>query len=156
MEPQSRCGGQPDSKSVASERDTGRAMSRENVEIVRGAYEAFERGDYDAARGMLSPDIEWEYTYGPEAGVAKGLAAVEASIRAWLATWDSYDLKVEGYLEAEDAVVACCRQRGRGAGSGLTVEDDLFQVWTIGEGKLTRMVQYQTRREALDAVGLSE
>jgi uncharacterized protein len=30
-----------------------------NVEIVRGMYEGFARGDVDAVLGALDPNIEW-------------------------------------------------------------------------------------------------
>ena len=34
-------------------------MSQENVEIVRRAYEAFNRHDFDAALGEVDPNVEW-------------------------------------------------------------------------------------------------
>src|SRR4051794_33857542 len=34
-------------------------MSRENVEIVRRSYAAFNRGDWDAALEAARPEIEW-------------------------------------------------------------------------------------------------
>ena len=34
-------------------------MSRENIEIVRRAYAAFNRHDFDAAMEALDPDVEW-------------------------------------------------------------------------------------------------
>src|SRR6266851_3880560 len=39
--------------------DTGRAMSQENVEVVRRTYEAWNRRDFDEAAELLAPDIEW-------------------------------------------------------------------------------------------------
>ena len=40
-------------------RDTARAMSQENVETVLRAYEAFNRGDLDAASEVFHPEIQW-------------------------------------------------------------------------------------------------
>jgi hypothetical protein len=40
-------------------RDTRRAMSRENVEVMRRAYEAFNRGDLRAAVADFAPDFEY-------------------------------------------------------------------------------------------------
>ena len=34
-------------------------MSQENVEIVCGQIEAFNRGDYDAALAVLDEEVEW-------------------------------------------------------------------------------------------------
>ena len=41
-------------------RDPARAMSQENVERTRLGYEAFNRGDFDAALDLCAPDIEWQ------------------------------------------------------------------------------------------------
>ena len=35
-------------------------MSRENVEVVRSAWDAFERGDVERAFEAFAPDVEWD------------------------------------------------------------------------------------------------
>ena len=44
---------------AGARRDTARAMSQENVERLRHAYEAFSRGDFDEALTFAHPDIEF-------------------------------------------------------------------------------------------------
>jgi len=44
----------------------------------------------------------------------------------------------------------------RGRGSGVEVEATGAQVWTIRDGKFQRAKLYQSKAEALEAVGLSE
>ena len=44
-------------------------MSQENVEIVRGGYEAFARGDVDAVLELLHPDVDWRPAIAPILGV---------------------------------------------------------------------------------------
>ena len=39
--------------------DTGRAMSQENVEIVRRGFDAFNRRDLDAFLALFDPDVEF-------------------------------------------------------------------------------------------------
>ena len=34
-------------------------MSQKNVDIIRGMYDAFARGDIPAVLEVLDPDIEW-------------------------------------------------------------------------------------------------
>jgi hypothetical protein len=43
-------------------------VSQENVEIVRRAIEAFNRGDFDAALENVSPDatVDWSHSRGPD------------------------------------------------------------------------------------------
>ena len=44
---------------LLSLRDTARAMSQENVEIVRRVFDAFNRRDIPAFLELLDPDVEW-------------------------------------------------------------------------------------------------
>jgi ketosteroid isomerase-like protein len=48
-------------------------MSRENVEIVRAAYDAYNRGDLEAVLSYAAPDFEldWSRGVGPQRGVYK-------------------------------------------------------------------------------------
>ena len=56
----SRAVGARRSRRLLSLRDTARAMSQENVEIVRRAIEAFKRGDRDACSSIADPDFEFD------------------------------------------------------------------------------------------------
>ncbi len=40
-------------------------MSRENVEIVRGVYEAIAQGDPMAVLAAYDPEVEWDFSQGP-------------------------------------------------------------------------------------------
>src|SRR3954468_17499170 len=59
------------SRRLLSLRDTQRAMSQENVEIVRAFYAAYNRGDLDAVLNDLAPDftLDWSRAMGPQRGV---------------------------------------------------------------------------------------
>ncbi len=45
--------------------------------------------------------------------------------------------------------------RGRGRGSGLEIETKFAHIWTMRDGKATRIAAYTNPLEALRAVGLS-
>ena len=50
--------------------------SHPNAELLRGAYDAFERGDLQPLLGLLRDDIEWvDSTLGPLAGTYRGSEA---------------------------------------------------------------------------------
>ena len=52
-------------------------MSQENVEVVRSAYAAFNRSDFDAVAAALHPDVEWHpYLGGLERTVYRGPGAI--------------------------------------------------------------------------------
>ena len=133
-------------------------MSQENVEIVRGAYERFaSTGQFDAE--IATPDFVWDMSnfHGwPEQQVYEGVEAARAFLRGWLAAWDDWELEVEAFHDAGDRVVALVRQRGRSKTAGMPVEMHFAQVWTLRDGKQTRMEMYSDPAEALVAVGLAE
>ena len=133
-------------------------MSQENVEIVRRRYEHLAAtGDYPAE--AHAPDFVWDmskFRGWPEQQVYEGVEEARGFLRNWIATWDDWELEVEALHDAGDKVVALVRQRGRSKTSGLSVDMAYGQVFTIRDGKFTRMEMYADPAEALQAVGLSE
>jgi hypothetical protein len=73
----------------------------------------------------------------------------------YLETWESAWLEPHEFIEAGDLVVmpATLRLKGRG---GIEVVSRGWLVFTIRNGAIERMVLYQERQDALEAVGLSE
>jgi ketosteroid isomerase-like protein len=66
------------------------------------------------------------------------------------------DIHAERFFDAGDHVVMFLKLSGRGKGSGVPVTLEAAGVWTVKDGKAIRLVGYLDRREALEAVGLSE
>ena len=56
--------------------------------------------------------------------------------------------------DAGDKVVVLVRQRGRSKAAGMPVDMSFAQVWTLRDGKESRMEMYSDPNEALKAVGL--
>src|ERR1700751_3309026 len=67
--------------------ETNREMAQAIV-ILRGAYEAFNRGDMDAAVSGLDPQIEWsEPAEFPGGGAYHGREAVKGYLTQSRASW---------------------------------------------------------------------
>ncbi len=133
-------------------------MSQENVEVVRGWFERFERGDWDAMSETADPGFEMVLDVGgfPDPGTYRGL---EAARRAWdgvLEAWEEFGPEDERYIDAGEHVVVLFRLRGRGRGSGIEVTRDASNVFTFRGSKLVRLSLYGSWDEALEAAGLSE
>jgi uncharacterized protein len=143
-------------ESSSAARDTERAMSEENVEIVRRIIDAYIAGDFEAALALIDPDVEFDISMRPDGKVYMGHAGVIEGLRTWTGTWDAYTFEIEELIDAGEHVIAVDRQSGRGKGSGLTLEHSFSAVYTIGNGKVIRMVWFTNRDDALEAVGLSE
>jgi ketosteroid isomerase-like protein len=133
-------------------------MSQENVEIVREGYERF------AATGELAPDLAtddfvWDMSnfHGwPEQQVYEGVDGARAFVSTWLEAWEDWELELEALHDAGDKVVALVRQRGTSKAAGMPVEMSFAQVFTLRDGKQSRMEMYSDRDAALEAARLSE
>jgi ketosteroid isomerase-like protein len=137
-------------------RDTARAMSQENVEIVKASFEAWNALDVDAIRRFYAEDavIETGMT-----GLGRTFEG-DDPIGHWVAelqeTWAEIHWEAERIFEADDVVVSFYRGIGVGRWSGIEVEDEVAGVYHIRDGKIARERIYLDREEALEAVGLSE
>jgi ketosteroid isomerase-like protein len=133
-------------------------MSQQNMETIERGYEHFG-ATRDLLAETIHPDLVWDmstFSGWPERQTYSGLAGAREFIAEWTDAWDEWELEVEAPLDAGDKVVAIVHQRGRSKATGLTVDMEFAQVWTLRHGKLTRMQMYAERAKALEAAGLSE
>jgi ketosteroid isomerase-like protein len=133
-------------------------MSQENVELVRRGAEAMTRGDWDAGLAGCDPAIEWVEmpSLGPDASTYIGVDELREAIQSWTDMWDQYDFEVVRYADAGDEVVVLSREHGSGGASGVAVERDMGQVFTVRDGRVVRVRLYGSWTEALEAAGLPE
>jgi ketosteroid isomerase-like protein len=133
-------------------------MSQENVEIVRHGYEQRSITRRFAAESA-GPDFVWDmsnFRGWPEQQTYEGIEGANAFLSEWIGAWDHWEVEAEAFHDAGDKVVAIMHQRGQSKATGAPVDMYYAQVWTLDEGKLTRMEMYSDQSEALRAVGLLE
>jgi ketosteroid isomerase-like protein len=131
-------------------------MSAENVEIVRRGYEEFLATGEPVERRM-APELVWDMSTvhkRPERQTYEGAAGTREFLADWVEAWEDWGLEVKDLVDAGDDVVAIVHQSGRSKTTGLEVDMDFAQVWTLHDGKQTRMRMYADPDEALRAVGL--
>jgi ketosteroid isomerase-like protein len=143
-------------ESSGQARDTEQAMSEENVEIVRRSYDAYGRGDLEAALVDLDPEIEIYDHDIPESSEYRGLEGLFRWQADWESSWESWRWEPEEFIEAGERVVAVLRVHAKGRQSGADVERVDGAVWTLREGKCVRLDYFGSRDQALEAAGLSE
>ena len=132
-------------------------MSRENVEIVRNGFEAWDRHDYQEAASHFSPDVEIDVTdrvLNP--AIYRGLDGAMRFRDEIAETWDEFHVEIEDVLSAGDEVVVLVRSSGLGRASGAQVDSRAAWVAAVREQRITRLRLYRDRSRALAAVGLSE
>lgn len=129
-------------------------MSAQNVELVRAMYEAYERGDFEAALATMDEEIEWsEPPDNPGATTFRGHEGVQQSLRHWIGAWDDYRYEIDELVDCGDRVLACTHQFGRGKGSGIEVSEEIFSVWTVRGGRIVRQQMFRDRAQAMEAAG---
>jgi ketosteroid isomerase-like protein len=138
-------------------RDTGRAMSEENVEIVRAAIDGFNGvGDWESALKRLAPNFEFDMSraLGPWRGVY-GRDEFERVVGEFNDGWESARIEPQEFIEVGDHVVAplILHLVGR---DGIGGQARTIWAWTIRDGTVERVCLYQERDEALSGVERSE
>lgn len=132
-------------------------MSAENVEIVRRGY-AHVIATGELLEEIAHPDFVWDMsTFGnwPERQTYDGIEGTREFLADWTSAWEDWRLDVRELLDAGDEVVAIVHQSGRSKTTGLEVDMHFAQVWTLRDGKQTRMRMYADPDEALRATGLA-
>ena len=131
-------------------------MSQENLEIVKAAYDAFNREDWDAMLKDAAPGFEVDLSraLGPWRGVF-GLDQIRRVLGEFREPWESARLEPHEFIEAGDLVVVPSTVHLKGRG-GIEVSASATSVCTIRNGAIERFTMYQDRQDALEAVGLSE
>jgi ketosteroid isomerase-like protein len=133
-------------------------MSQENVELVRRAYEAFNRGDPEGMVADAAPEFEYVATGAiPGAGgVYGGTEQFRQFLDRWWGEFHEPRVEVQELIDAGDQVLASLTFRGRGKQSGVETNWRLWQLWTLRDGKAVRGQGFTSRDEALEAAGLSD
>ncbi len=135
-------------------REILRAMSRENVELVRSGIK-----DVESFWAMLDEHVVWDlrgFTRLDLDDVYVGRDAVIEGTRRYWGTWDEYRLDAEELIDAGSSVVVVVRERMRGRGSGVPIDRRWAQIWTFRHGRIIWWDLYPDKAAALEAAGLSE
>jgi hypothetical protein len=126
--------------------------TRNDIEIVRRIFRGFARGDFASAVDYYHPDVEWiENRSITGHGVYRGLAELREGFQEWLGAWDDYRCEPEEVFAAGDCVVVSVRGSGKGKLSGVEATDAFYMVFSVRDGKVTRIENHRERAEALAA-----
>ena len=146
-------------------------MSQENVEIVRAYYELLGRAldaywddpevrfaesplVSDVLDHHVHPEVQWKSVFAPDTTFT-GPEELLQAVDTWLEFADDWRVKVEDLVDAGGTrVVAAIRLYMRGKGSRVAVDQALYTVVEIRDGKIRAFHDDTDRQEALEAAGL--
>jgi len=136
-------------------------MSQENVEVVGRSTELWLRGEYDAWIETIDPDVGWDISTHPLPDVPNRGRGREALVTDMLATylsgWTDYSAEIKELVDAgSDQVIMVLHETAKMGGTGVVIDRELVQLWTVRDGRGAFVRVFQTKAEALEAAGLSE
>ncbi|MBK7702226.1 MAG: nuclear transport factor 2 family protein [bacterium] len=116
----------------------------DNLAAIRGAYEAFSRGDVPAVLAVLAPDVSWTEAEGfPYGGTYVGPEAVLQGVFMKLGTeWDGFAAVPSEFVADGDTVVALGTYSGKFRATGKSFAAPFAHVWQLRAGKVSRFRQY--------------
>jgi ketosteroid isomerase-like protein len=136
------------------------AMSREDVDRIHAAVDAFGRRDAEALLALgVAEDAEFKTLIasveGGEAGIYRGHDGVRQWMRELDETMDDLGGEVtEVHEVGEGRFLAAGRFFGTGKGSGATFDVPLAWVYILDGGELKRFEAHFDREAALESLGL--
>ena len=118
--------------------------SSSNLDLIRGAYEAFGRGDVPAVLGVMDENIEWHEAEGfPYGGTYHGPEAVLHNVFMKLGTeWEGFQAVPDEYVDGGDTIVALGHYSGTYKETGKSMRVPLAHVWKIRNGQVYEFQQY--------------
>jgi ketosteroid isomerase-like protein len=140
---------------VEPARDNARAVSSENVDLVRESIERFNRNDIPGVLRLMDPEIRFEHRMAELQGSFTGVDAV----RGWLADiaehFDHWRIDCDDFRDLGDRVLALGTLSAVGKSSGVETEVPYTVLARFRNGVLTQFTDYGDREKAIEAAGLS-
>ena len=132
-------------------------MSQADIETLRAGYEAFSQGDWDTPTRFADPEFELKTAdRALNPGTYRGPEAARRFFEDLFEPFEDVTIEPEQFFQRGDQIVVYIRVRLRPAGSDAVVENRIGHLWTMREGRATRLEVFPRREEALQAARLSE
>jgi ketosteroid isomerase-like protein len=131
-------------------------MAENPANVVRGAYDAFRRGDIEGVLGVLSPAVAWRApAVLPQGGDYQGREGVQEFFTKLAGSWSEIEVGVERVVDSGEDVVVLGRVRGTATtGGGAAVEYPFAHAWRVRDGLAVSFDEYVDPAELL-AAGVS-
>jgi ketosteroid isomerase-like protein len=131
----------------------------DNVEFVRGLYEAFAAGDVPKVLASMSEDIEWYEAEGnpwcPGRAFVGPQQVVDGVFARISTETEGFEVIPERFLSDGDQVVMIGPYRGTGIAPGKLLDVQALHIWTVRDAKVAAFQQFADTRQLADVLGAS-
>jgi ketosteroid isomerase-like protein len=111
-----------------------------SVEVLERLFAAYRERGVDGALEFIDP--EFEVVVGPELSAEPDVYRGHEGVRRYFAGFEGIEdvrMRPEAMIEDRGRVLVPIVLSGRGASSGIDVEQRVVQAWTVREGKAVRV-----------------
>lgn len=120
----------------------GLHMSKENVALIRGVYDAFAAGNVPGVLGAMSPDIVWNEGENFPYADGNPYRGPEAVFARCVGEWEGFAVEMNEILDAGDTIVALGRYAAAYKTTGKPTYTQAVHVWRIKNGKIVSFQQF--------------
>ncbi|HMF29220.1 MAG TPA: nuclear transport factor 2 family protein [Candidatus Cybelea sp.] len=127
---------------------------QQNVQSIKDAYAAFERGDVAAILAMLTDDVKWEMPGPaeiPYAGLRKGHTGAGEFFRRLSEADEVQVFEPRRFLADGNLVVAFGRYEARVKATGKIAKSDWVHVFEFRDGKVSSWREFYDSAEYAQA-----
>jgi ketosteroid isomerase-like protein len=125
------------------------------LELLHRLLAQARAGQLQDGDDLLAPEVEWYGSVGGlEPGRAIGIDEVRRSFEEYRDSWDQMTFDDEAVIQAGDRALALVRERARGKGSGVEVEQGTAVLVTARDGRLVDIVSYLDLPQAYRDFGI--
>ena len=130
-------------------------VSEEDIERLRAAYEAWNRGEREPLMENLDPAFELHDLDVPDSPVFRGRDGFRTNLERLAEIASEFRLEPRELTPVGDRILAIVHVVLRGRGSGVEVEQDVAHLWTLRDGKGLRLEIYLDVERGREAAGLA-
>jgi ketosteroid isomerase-like protein len=129
---------------------TAATTAEANAALIKGAYEAFARGDVAQAFAAFAEDILWHVPgRGPLSRDYRGHAEVGGFFQKFIElSSGTFRIQIDDVLSKGDRVVVLCTESAQRGGRSWSSPQ--VHVWTVRDGRATVFRQYQGEQQTED------
>ncbi|MFC7230708.1 nuclear transport factor 2 family protein [Saliphagus sp. GCM10025308] len=115
-----------------------------NTVRVQELYDSFSKGDFEAIRNIMDPDVELHEPKGiAGGGTHHGFDEIVENVFSRVGTeWEDVSVVPERYVEDDDTVVVLLTWSGTSTKTGKSVEYPNAHVFDFEEGKIIQWRSY--------------
>ena len=128
-------------------------MFPEDVETLRGTYEAFNERGVEAIFERLAPQFQVrDRESSPDRETRYGREGLKQLFDSYMEAFDALRLEPEEFIDAGGHVVVSLHQLARGKGSGARVVSRIAHAWTMRDGAAVRLRIFADKETALSTL----